>query len=111
MEREDVTLSTIAGGAAPELFDHAMRRVLDNIGDVNTEPKAKRTITLTVEITPDEDRRLLATVVRSEVKLAAPKGAPTVLYMGVRTGGERFAVESDPVQAQLFEPAKVGKES
>lgn len=113
MNDEKVTLATLAKGGAAELWEHVLRKVLDNIADPNTDPQAVRELKLTVKITPNEDRTTLRTTVLVEGKMAAPKAAETTLYMGVESGGKRFAVEHNPVQQSLFDPAavKTGRES
>lgn len=50
MQEVPVTLVSIGGGAAVELFDIELERVLANIKDVNTDPKTRRRITLVVDI-------------------------------------------------------------
>lgn len=46
----------MARGAFQERVDYEMGRVVDNILDLNTKATAKRKITLTIELTPDDER-------------------------------------------------------
>ena len=46
----------MARGAFQERVDYEMGRVVDNILDLNTKATAKRKITLTIELTPDDLR-------------------------------------------------------
>ena len=39
-----VSLTNLGNGAAVELFDHELQKVLANIDDPNTDPKEKRKI-------------------------------------------------------------------
>lgn len=43
-----ISLATLNKGAAIELFEQELKRVIENIADPNVEPTAKRKITLTV---------------------------------------------------------------
>lgn len=113
MEQEEarVTLSSIGSGAASELFEHAIRRVLDNIADVNTDPKSKREINLKFLFVPNDERSMIATAINCETKVAPPKGLDTVLFSGVKKDGGRYATEYNPTQTRLFDmPVKGGQE-
>jgi len=97
-----VTLETLAGGAAAELFQAQLDRVVQNILDPNTPAQARRAITLKVTIEPDEERGMGAVGVTCEAKLSPAKGAHTTLWFG-RQRGRAVAVESDPRQGGLFD--------
>ena len=64
----EVTLDTVCEGSAKELFDRAMKEVLDNIQDVNTDPEATRKISLIFSFAPSEDRASSNVTLRCEVK-------------------------------------------
>lgn len=101
-QEESVTLDTLADGAASELFQGQLDRVVQNILDPNTPAKARRVITLKVVIEPDEDRGMGAVALTCEAKLQTAKGARTTLWFG-RQRGRAVAVESDPRQGGLFD--------
>lgn len=98
---EVVTLTTLADGAALELFQRALGEVLANIDNESTDAEAKRTIRLEVTFSPDDERRLADISVKCSTKLAGIRGASTRIFMG-RHKGELVAVESNPQQAKLF---------
>lgn len=102
-----VTLVTIADGAALELFHKALRDVLQNIDDPNTDAEARRSIVLQFNFTTDDERRMAPVEVKCSTKLAGIKGASTMLYVG-RHHGELVAVEHNPKQELLF-PAPGGE--
>jgi hypothetical protein len=110
MEKQEtvpvVTLATLADGAAAELFQSELDRVLRNIADVNTDAKQKRTITLTVTFAPDEERELGHVTVKAAAKLAGLKGAKTNVYFG-RHQGQLVATEYNPKQSGLFDERTV----
>ncbi len=51
-------LSEINSGALQEVFDYEFDKVLRNIRDVNTDPKAKRKVTVEMTISPNEKRTI-----------------------------------------------------
>lgn len=97
-----ITLSTIANGAAEELFATEVLRVLDNVVDLNTDHKQARTITLTVTIVPNELRDEADIAVKCVSKLAGLKKLSSHVYVA-RHRGQLVAVEHNPKQAGLFE--------
>jgi len=106
MEEQPVVLSTLAGGAAVELFDEELAKVVANVLDLNTEAETVREINLKVKIAPDDSRRMAAVTVQVTSKTGAIRAAGTQFWFGKR-GGRCFAVEANPQQGQLFDkPAK-----
>jgi hypothetical protein len=100
-----VTLDTIAGGALAELFEAELARILSNITDPNTDPSAKRAITLQVKFTPNRDRDVADVEVTCSSKLAGIMTVNTQVFVG-RHQGRLIAVESDPRQSRLFDEPK-----
>jgi hypothetical protein len=99
---EPINLSTLAGGAAVDLVDHELTKVLTNIADVNTSPKAAREITLKIKIKPSDSREIANAEVSCVSKLAPVRPADTVLYLGKSPkDGKLVAVESNPRQMHL----------
>lgn len=100
-----VSLSALAEGAAGELFDREFRRILANMQDPNTAATAKRTIALTLTVTPTEDRERASYSVDVQCKLAGIRPQLGSMYLGEQDG-ELVAVHFDPRQRDLFrEPA------
>lgn len=99
---QPVTLSTIGGGAAEELFDHALREVVKNVDDPNTDSTAKRRITLTIDIQPREDRQECTVTVGVKQTLAPVIAHSATIHVGVKNG-EALALAQDFRQMGLFE--------
>lgn len=98
-----VTLETIANGAVVELFQAELSRVLENMADINTDPEAKRTITINIEFKPEGVKRDNADVkVKCGSKLAGILTINSQIYMGMHNG-ELVAVENDPRQGSFFD--------
>lgn len=99
---EYVTLETLGEGAAIELFNDELRKVLENILDPNTEADKAREIKLLVKIIPNDDRSITQTVIECTSKLASARGVKTILYVG-RKNGDAVATEHNPKQGKLFD--------
>lgn len=89
MAEELVTLASIGNGAAMELFDRELVSVIRNISDVNTSQKTKRSITIKVDIQPDDERNI---------------GFATV-YFG-KKDGKLVAVTNNFIQPSLLDENK-----
>lgn len=76
----EISIETIGGGVIPERFDRELRRVLKNIADPNTHPKAKREITVKVTIKPSESREIASMTVSCSSKIAPVRDHETSLY-------------------------------
>lgn len=92
---KEVTLATLGGGAAAELFEHELQKVLADCLDPNTDPEAKRAITMRLTIAPSEDRESAAVSFKVESKLAGPKPVGRMVFIGKEMGR---AVAYDRVQ-------------
>lgn len=97
-----VTLISLNSGAAVEMFDEALKKVLTNIADPNVESERTREITLKVRFAPSKNGKSAAVEITCETKLAAQKPSGTTVYFGP-VEGELKAVEADPTQGMLFD--------
>lgn len=105
MQEDPVTLYTLCGGGAVEIFDAELQAVVANILDPNSEAKATRELNLKIKIKPDESRRLGQVAVMVTSKISPIKGLGTTFFFG-RKGGKCFAVENNPAQGELFDSTK-----
>lgn len=105
-----VSLITLNQGAAIELFQKSLEKVLANIADVNCEREQKREIVLSVKFKPRDDRSGVRAEVeiKCETKLAAHRGSTTMVFID-KVDGELAAVESDPTQGALFDKSETKK--
>jgi len=77
-------------------------KVLQNIGDPNTDAEATRTITLKIKIKPDENRELAGVQIDAESKLAPHRPVGTSVFVG-KKDGRVVAVENNPRQPGIFD--------
>jgi hypothetical protein len=98
----EVTLENLHGGAAVELFQKELYRVLENIQDPNTNPEAKRSLTMKVTFEPDEERERADITLEVVSKLASHKPVRGPIYMGQKDG-RPVAAAFDPNQPDFFQ--------
>lgn len=72
-------LETFAGGELSRQISRDIEAVMRNVVDPNTDVKAKRKITVTIEFKPNEQRNFITTNVNSKPTLAPALGAVTAL--------------------------------
>ena len=94
LNRESVL--RMAQGAFEERVDRAMAEALDNILDPNTKATAKRSITLNIELRPDEERSHIEVSVSVKTKLATLNPVPTSLAIVADGNGELVVAEMIP---------------
>ena len=96
------SIMRMARGAFEERVDYEMDKVIQNILDPNTKATAKRKITLTIELTPDDERRQIQVSVTAKSTLAATNPVATSLYVTGDGNGELVVAEMVPqVPGQL----------
>ena len=71
----------MARGAIMERADYEMTHLMENIMDPNTSATAKRKLTLTLELKPDDTRHNIAVSVTAKSTLAATNPVTTALYV------------------------------
>ena len=96
------SLLQMAKGAIQERVDYEVSRVVDNILDMNTEAKVKRKVTLTIVMTPDEDRQVVKIEASAKSTLAPVTPVGTSLVITADGNGEMILAEIVPqVPGQL----------
>ena len=95
-EEKDFTVNlsivNIKEGAAVEMFDRALQKVLININDINTT-LAKREILLKMELLPSEDRTLVEINFGVSTKLAGQGGQKLTADVKIDERGRAYAKE------------------
>jgi len=97
-----ITLANIGDGAAMEMFDVELRKVLKNIMDPNTDPKATRQIVMQIGFKADEDRDMAVISISVASKLSGARSYMTKVVFGRDDRGRVEAREFDLGQQQLF---------
>lgn len=93
----------MAGGAFLERIDYEMEKVVDNILDPNTKPTKPRKITVTIELTPDDDRGKINVNVTAKSTLAPTNPVGTSLTFVSDRNGEAVLAEMTPqIPGQMY---------
>lgn len=90
------SIMRMARGAFEERVDYEMAKVIQNILDPNTKATAKRKITLTIDLTPDDDRQQINVQVTAKSTLAPTNPVGTALYVTGDSNGEPILAELVP---------------
>ncbi|WP_394883033.1 replication terminator protein [Clostridium baratii] len=88
-----INLEKFAGGALTEKMNGALKEVLENIADPNTDYKLKRKLTLELTFESGEDRELAEVTILAKTKLAPNKPIATKLVIGTDGKGGVLASE------------------
>ena len=97
MTNERASILQMARGAISERVDYEVGKAVDNILDLNTDPCAKRKITLVIEMKPDENRQYIK--ISASAKSALAPVLPVGTTLGIASNpdtGEMVLVESTP---------------
>jgi len=100
MSDEKLSLVNLEGGAAVEMFDTALQKVLENIHDINTTADA-REITLKVKVKPmDENRSIVVYAITCPTKTCGQEPVKGVADLKIE-GGRLIATGRSQKQDNL----------
>lgn len=100
MEYKEVTLETINKGAAKDLFQEALGKVIANINDLNVSPEADRKIMLSFIFSPNKDRQTITTYVECQTKLPPVREHQDAMFLAFH-GNKQKALVHDVNQPDL----------
>lgn len=103
MEIQEVGLSTINNGAAVELFQEELKKVLANINDISVDAKTAREIKLVFKIEPTDDRLSAAVTISSQCKLASVTKHSGSMFLSHKKNGLEAFVTNPHQQHMDFE--------
>lgn len=108
-ETEEISLFDLLDGGVKELAALNLRRVLDNIRDVNTDAEKTRTLTVKFTFKPNDNRDAVNVDIVVDCKTVPVRAVATTLDIG-EDYGQTVAVERPkytPGQLRLSEAAPV----
>ena len=82
MKNIDINILKLAQGAVQEKLDREFEKVFENIQDPNVNATTKRTITLKIDLVPDDVRQVVKTNVTATSKLAPTEPVATTILTG-----------------------------
>lgn len=86
MKAESSSILDMAMGAIKERVDYEMSHIIDNILDPNTNPTKKQKMVLTLELTPDSERRTIQVACTAKSTLVPTNPVATSLYVRAAPG-------------------------
>lgn len=100
----ETSIMEMSQGAILERVNYEMRRIIDNIMDVNTKAAAKRKLTVTLELLPDDERRTIMVHTTAKSTLVPTAPVTTGLYITTQPGtGELLVAEMTPqIPGQMY---------
>ena len=102
MNRQISKLDDFMNGAITERFNQELETVLRNVMDPNTDPKAKRTLTIKIDVAANEARTLAKFAVSVTSKLAASQSFTQDAFIRQDENGNFTATEvTDQVPGQI----------
>ena len=105
MARQIKKLDELMDGALTERFNTEMERVLCNVFDPNTDPKAKRRISLIIDIAPNERRDAAEFKVDVKSRIAPPVAIAQTVFLHMDDKGNVVATEmtrESPGQIDMY---------
>lgn len=108
-ETEEISLFDLLDGGVKELAALNLRRVLDNIRDVNTDAEKTRSLTVKFTFKPNDNRDAVNVDISVDCKTVPIRAVATTLDIG-EDNGQTVAVERPkytPGQLRLSEAAPV----
>lgn len=101
MRAENIELGSLGAGAAAELFQAELERVIANVIDPNTKAEAVRSITLKLSIKPDKKTRSMCSLaIDCSSRLAPSLPFESHLFVGMENG-QPVSSEYNPAQGRL----------
>lgn len=105
------SIMEMADGAFLERVNYEMEKVVDNILDPNTKATKTRKITVTIELTPDDDRGKIDVSVTAKSTLAPTNPVGTSLAFVGGENGEAVLAEMTPqIPGQMYIDGSVQEE-
>lgn len=103
-------LESIGLGVVTEKYDDELCKVIDNVLDLNTDPKTQREINIKLKFKPDpENREKVSFEALVSSKLAPTKTYISSVTVGIdRRNGEMAAIENVAQQQSLFPEGEKG---
>lgn len=102
----EISLATLHGGVAMDLFNEELRKVMENIADPNATPDAVRTISIKVRIKPDKERRFATTTASSSSTLAPVSPTEGTMFFRSTDGGAWKLAARERIKAYLEQGCK-----
>lgn len=101
----ETNLANIRGGKLLATFDAELKKVAENINDLNTNPTATREITLKIKLKPSQGRSEVAATATVTTKLAGRRELEATFVTAIGADGEpRIAEQMNLEDLDVMRP-------
>ncbi|UYB50417.1 replication terminator protein (plasmid) [Lysinibacillus capsici] len=83
--KTEVNLNELANGALLERVNNDLQKIMENIYDPNTDATKARKLNITISLTPDKNREVIATDINTKITLASSVSVSTTMLLGKDT--------------------------
>jgi len=83
--KTEVNLNEFANGALLDRVNNDLQKIIENIYDPNTDATKARKLNITIALTPDKNREVIATDINTKITLASSQGVSTTMLLGKDT--------------------------
>lgn len=98
-----VNMDTFAEGGVQERLNQELAKALENVMDLNTDPKKARTVQLTIKIKPAENRQTAEVEITAKTSLAPAKAIPATIILDRDMDGKATAKElKSSIPGQMY---------
>lgn len=98
-----IDLNTFANGALAERFHQEFERVMENMNDLNTDPKKARKIVLTLSFAGDKKRDVWNCQVQATSKLAPTEAVESKILLDMDQNGNLVGQElASGIKGQFY---------
>lgn len=101
MARTEMTLANLDGGALEEMVSNELKRIYQNIQDVNTKRTAKRKLDISIVFTPDDKGETVQLTYGTKSKLAPMLAGTTHATIAKTAGGDSLGLFEHEKHPQL----------
>ena len=84
--RTEINLNAFADGALLDRVNNDLQKIMENIYDPNTDAKKARKLNITITLSPDKNREVIATDIATKITLASASSVSTTMLVGKDVG-------------------------
>lgn len=82
MPKTEVDLNNFANGALLDRVNNDLQKIMENIHDPNTDATKSRKLNITITLSPDKNREVIATDINTKITLASATSVSTTMLVG-----------------------------
>lgn len=80
--KTEIDLTNFASGALQDRVNNDLQKIMENIHDPNTDATKSRKLNISITLTPDKNREVIATDINTKITLASAVSVSTTMLVG-----------------------------